>query len=90
MALAPQALIRPPGTFPRRRKGDCVKCSECYPAQQKIGTPPMRYPIVIEKTATGFSAFVPDRPGCIETGGDKHEVESEIESTIRISFQKRV
>ena len=28
----------------------------------------MRYAIVIEKTATGFSAFVPDLPGCIATG----------------------
>ena len=43
----------------------------------------MRYAIVIEKTATGFSAYVPDLPGCIATGSDKHEVESEMIGAIR-------
>lgn len=43
----------------------------------------MRYAIVIEKTATGFSAYAPDLPGCIATGGDKREVESEMKSAIR-------
>jgi predicted RNase H-like HicB family nuclease len=26
------------------------------------------YPVVIEPTATGFSAYVPDLPGCVATG----------------------
>jgi predicted RNase H-like HicB family nuclease len=43
----------------------------------------MRYAIVIEKTATGYSAFVPDLPGCIATGQDQAEVESEMKSAIR-------
>jgi predicted RNase H-like HicB family nuclease len=43
----------------------------------------MRYAIVIEKTATGFSAFVPDLPGCIATGRDQAEVEDEMKSAIR-------
>lgn len=43
----------------------------------------MRYAIVIEKTATGYSAFVPDLPGCIATGADQREVESEMKSAIR-------
>jgi predicted RNase H-like HicB family nuclease len=43
----------------------------------------MRYAMVIEKTATGFSAFVPDLPGCIATGADQREVESEMKSAIR-------
>jgi predicted RNase H-like HicB family nuclease len=43
----------------------------------------VRYAIVIEKTATGFSAFVPDLPGCVATGCDKAEVESEMKSAIR-------
>jgi predicted RNase H-like HicB family nuclease len=45
--------------------------------------PAMRYAIVIEKTATGFSAFVPDLPGCITTGRDQAEVEGEMKSAIR-------
>ena len=43
----------------------------------------MRYAVVIEKTATGFSAFVPDLPGCIVTGADQREVELEMKSAIR-------
>jgi predicted RNase H-like HicB family nuclease len=43
----------------------------------------MRYAIVIEKTATGFSAFVPDLPGCIATGLSQAEVEGEMKSAIR-------
>ncbi len=43
----------------------------------------MRYAIVIEKTATGFSAFVPDLPGCIATGATRVEVETEMKGAIR-------
>ncbi len=43
----------------------------------------MRYAIVIEKTTTGFSAYVPDLPGCVSTGRDQAEVESEIKEAIR-------
>ena len=43
----------------------------------------MRYAIVIEKTATGFSAFVPDLPGCIATGRTQHEIELEMKDAIR-------
>jgi predicted RNase H-like HicB family nuclease len=45
--------------------------------------PTMRYAITIEKTATGFSAFVPDLPGCIATGRNQAEVEGEMKSAIR-------
>ena len=41
----------------------------------------MRYAIVIEKTATGFSALVPDLPSCIVTG--RNQYESEMKSAIR-------
>ena len=43
----------------------------------------MRYAIVIEKTATGFSAFVPDLPGYIATGTTRSEVEIEMKGAIR-------
>jgi predicted RNase H-like HicB family nuclease len=43
----------------------------------------MRYAIVIEKTATGFSAFVLDLPGCIATGHSQAEVETEMKCAIR-------
>ena len=43
----------------------------------------MRYGIVIEKTATGISAVVPDLPGCIATGPTRAEVETEMTDAIR-------
>jgi predicted RNase H-like HicB family nuclease len=43
----------------------------------------MRYAIVIDKTRTGYSAFVPDLPGCIITGDSKSEIEHEMKDAIR-------
>ena len=42
----------------------------------------MRYAIVIEKAEGNYSAYVPDLPGCIATGGTLQEVESEIRDAI--------
>ena len=35
-----------------------------------------RYLVIIEESATGFSAFLPDLPGCIATGTTRDEVEN--------------
>ncbi len=35
-----------------------------------------RYLVIIEESATGFSAFLPDLPGCIATGATREEVEN--------------
>ena len=41
-----------------------------------------RYKVVIEPTATGYSAYVPDLPGCVATGKTREEVEREIQEAI--------
>ena len=41
-----------------------------------------RYLIVIEKTATGFSAYSPDLPGCAATGATRAEVEREMKVAV--------
>ena len=41
-----------------------------------------RYLIVIEKTETGYSAYSPDLPGCVSTGGTRDEVESNMREAI--------
>lgn len=33
------------------------------------------YAVVYEKTGTGYSAYVPDLPGCITTGSTREETE---------------
>ena len=42
----------------------------------------MKYLIVIEKTATGFSAYSPDVPGCVATGDSREGVEHEMKEAI--------
>jgi predicted RNase H-like HicB family nuclease len=41
-----------------------------------------RYLIIIEETATGFSAYSPDLPGCVATGCTREEVETEMHDAI--------
>lgn len=41
-----------------------------------------KYLIVIEPTQTGFSAYSPDLPGCVSTGGTREEVEQNMKDAI--------
>lgn len=43
----------------------------------------MRFAILIEETATGFSAYAPDLPGCVATAATVKEVEHEMREAIR-------
>jgi predicted RNase H-like HicB family nuclease len=42
----------------------------------------MKYLIVIEPTATGFSAYSPDLPGCVSTGPTREECERNMHEAI--------
>lgn len=42
----------------------------------------MRYAIVIEEAENNFSAYVPDLPGCVATGGSVEETEKSIREAI--------
>ena len=41
-----------------------------------------KYVVIFEKTATGYSAYVPDLPGCIATGKTKIMAEKNIYEAI--------
>jgi predicted RNase H-like HicB family nuclease len=43
----------------------------------------MRYAVVIEKASGNYSAYVPDLPGCVATGGTVQAIEAEIRDAIR-------
>lgn len=43
-----------------------------------------RYLIVVEETATGYSAFSPDVPGCVTTGVSRDEVEHNMSEAISL------
>lgn len=47
----------------------------------------MKHLIVIEKIATGFSAYSPDVPGCVATGGSHEEVEREMKEAIAFHLE---
>jgi predicted RNase H-like HicB family nuclease len=40
------------------------------------------YLVIYEKTATGFSAYVPDLPGCISTGASLLETQANMQEAI--------
>jgi predicted RNase H-like HicB family nuclease len=41
-----------------------------------------KYLVVIEPTASGFSAYSPDLPGCVSTGRTRDEVEANMREAI--------
>ena len=43
-----------------------------------------RYLIVIEETASGYSAYSPDLPGCVSTGRSRAGVESNMREAIQL------
>jgi predicted RNase H-like HicB family nuclease len=46
-----------------------------------------RYLVVVEPTSTGYSAYSPDLPGCISTGGTREEVEANMREAIEFHIE---
>jgi predicted RNase H-like HicB family nuclease len=46
----------------------------------------MKYLIVIERTATGYSAYSPDLPGCIATANSREATEREMREAIEFNL----
>jgi predicted RNase H-like HicB family nuclease len=46
-----------------------------------------RYPVVIERTSTGFSAFSPDVPGCAAAGDTEDATRLNFETALAEHFQ---
>ena len=44
----------------------------------------LRYAVVIEKTNTGYSAYVPDLPGCVSVGRTRAEMDRNIREAIEL------
>jgi predicted RNase H-like HicB family nuclease len=47
----------------------------------------MKYAVVVEKTRTGFSAYVPDLPGCIATGKSFEETSRMMHEAIEFHLE---
>lgn len=46
-----------------------------------------RYVVLIEPTATGFSAYAPDIPGCVTTGKTQAEVEERMREALEFHLE---
>jgi predicted RNase H-like HicB family nuclease len=46
-----------------------------------------RYLYLIERSSTGFAAFVPDLDGCVATGATRDEVEENIRGAIELHLE---
>jgi predicted RNase H-like HicB family nuclease len=46
-----------------------------------------RYLIVIEQTATGYSAYSPDLPGCVATAQTRPKLEREMQKAIEFHVE---
>jgi predicted RNase H-like HicB family nuclease len=46
-----------------------------------------RYLVIIEESATGFSAFLPDLPGCIATGATRDEVANAMQECVEFHLE---
>lgn len=44
----------------------------------------MSYTAIIEKTSNGYSAYVPDLPGCIAAGDTRKETEALIQEAVTL------
>ena len=47
----------------------------------------MRYAVIIEKSETGYGAFVPDLPGCVAVGESIGETETLIKEAIEFHLE---
>jgi len=47
----------------------------------------LEYLVIIEKTDTGYSAYVPDLPGCITVGTTQQEIEQNIQQAILMHLE---
>jgi len=50
----------------------------------------MRYGYVIEKSRTGFAAYVPDLPGCVATGKTQQLVRRRIQEAVEIHLKSMI
>jgi predicted RNase H-like HicB family nuclease len=46
-----------------------------------------RYPVIIEQTGTGYSAFSPDVPGCAAAGDTPEDTRSNFQEALAAHFE---
>jgi predicted RNase H-like HicB family nuclease len=73
------------GTAPQRRRGTEELRITNY--ELRILEDMKKYLVIIEETATGFSAYSPDLDGCVATGATREEVEKNMREAIEFHVE---
>ena len=47
----------------------------------------MKLLVIVEQTSAGFSAYTPDLPGCVATGGSRSDVERRMREAIELHLE---
>ena len=61
--------------------------SERYTEKGRLEMSLRRYPLVIEPTSTGYSAFSPDVPGCAAVGDTQEETRRNFQDALVAHFE---
>ncbi len=74
--------------FRIKRKNPRSLCRINCSVMQAIGNKCfMKYAVVIEKTPSNYSGYVPDLPGCVATGATMDEIKKEIYAVINFHIE---
>lgn len=69
------------------RTGHSQRNPEQYPQTSRLEMRHLRYAVIIEKSDTGYEAFVPVLPGCVAVGESIQETERLIKQVIEIHLE---
>jgi predicted RNase H-like HicB family nuclease len=47
----------------------------------------MKYAVIYEKTSTGYSAYIPDLPGCVAAGASQEEASELIRGAVEMHLE---
>ena len=56
-------------------------------AEDRKRRQPVEYAVIYEKSETGYSAYVPDLPGCIATGRTRTAVKRRVRTAIQMHLE---
>src|SRR5438477_11485502 len=70
------------------RTGHSQRNPEQYPQTSRLEMRHLRYDVIIEKSDTGYEAFVHDLPGCVAVGESIQETERLITLVIEIHLDR--
>src|ERR1700733_10185176 len=70
----------------QRRTGTSARHLERYTQEGRVEMSGRRYPVIIEQTGTGYSAYSPDVSGCVAVGDTKEETRQNFQDALTAHF----